>query len=91
MNAQLSRTLSMELVIFDLETTGFSPRSHEIIQIAAVRMRHGEVIGEESDLTVRPQNGRKDEQVRLPVDGWKNPPKTISTRVKARGAGVPRD
>jgi len=48
----------MELVIFDLETTGFSPRSHEIIQIAAVRMRHGEVIGEECFATfVRPQKG----------------------------------
>lgn len=47
----------MELVIFDLETTGFSPRSHEIIQIAAVRMRHGEVIAGESFATfVRPQS-----------------------------------
>lgn len=47
----------MELVIFDLETTGFSPRTHEIIQIAAVRMRHGKVIAEESFATfVRPQN-----------------------------------
>jgi DNA polymerase III subunit epsilon len=31
----------MTLVIFDLETTGFSPYSNEIIQIAAVRMRAG--------------------------------------------------
>jgi DNA polymerase-3 subunit epsilon len=31
----------MELIIFDLETTGLSPYSHEIIQIAAVRMRVG--------------------------------------------------
>jgi DNA polymerase III epsilon subunit family exonuclease len=31
----------MTLVIFDLETTGFSPYSNEIIQIAAVKMRAG--------------------------------------------------
>jgi DNA polymerase III epsilon subunit-like protein len=31
----------MNLIIFDLETTGLSPYSHEIIQIAAVRMRVG--------------------------------------------------
>lgn len=46
----------MELVIFDLETTGFSWRYHEIIQIAAVRMRQGVVIAEERFETfVRPQ------------------------------------
>lgn len=48
----------MHLVIFDLETTGFSPRYHEIIQIAAVRMRHGEVMAEDRFETfVRPQSG----------------------------------
>lgn len=31
----------MDLIIFDLETTGLSPAMHEIIQIAAVRMRVG--------------------------------------------------
>jgi|GEM_PF-407302 len=46
----------MELVIFDLETTGFSPRTHEIIQIAAVRIRHGELVaGERFATFVRPQ------------------------------------
>lgn len=46
----------MDLVIFDLETTGFSPRSHEIIQIAAVRMCHGELVaGEKFATFVRPQ------------------------------------
>ena len=37
----------MDLVIFDLETTGLSPRFNEIIQIAAIRMRHGEPLAEE--------------------------------------------
>ena len=47
----------MNLVIFDLETTGFSPRYHEIIQIAAVRMRHGEIVATDRFETfVRPQN-----------------------------------
>jgi DNA polymerase III alpha subunit (gram-positive type) len=31
----------MNLIIFDLETTGFSPSANEIIQIAAVKMRVG--------------------------------------------------
>jgi DNA polymerase III epsilon subunit-like protein len=47
----------MHLVIFDLETTGFSPRLHEIIQIAAVRLRHGAVLPAERFATfVRPQS-----------------------------------
>jgi DNA polymerase-3 subunit epsilon len=45
----------MHLVIFDLETTGLSPAYHEIIQIAAVRMRAGRILAEESFATfVRP-------------------------------------
>ena len=46
----------MHLVVFDLETTGFSWRCHEIIQIAAVRMRHGAVSERETFATfVHPQ------------------------------------
>ena len=46
----------MHLVVVDLETTGFSPRYHEIIQIAAVRMRHGAVCERETFATfVHPQ------------------------------------
>jgi DNA polymerase III epsilon subunit-like protein len=45
----------MDIVIFDLETTGLSPSSDEIIQIAAVRMRAGWVLEQESFATfVRP-------------------------------------
>ena len=38
----------MELIIFDLETTGLSPYSEEIIQIAAVKMKSGRILEEES-------------------------------------------
>ena len=43
----------MTLVIFDLETTGWSPYSNEIIQIAAVKMRDGCL--EEGATFVRPE------------------------------------
>jgi DNA polymerase III subunit epsilon len=56
----------MHLVIFDLETTGFSPRYHEIIQIAAVRMRHGKITADERFETfVRPRNDIPDEIIEL--------------------------
>ncbi|MBB5036455.1 3'-5' exonuclease [Prosthecobacter dejongeii] len=46
----------MTLIIFDLETTGLSPRYHEIIQIAAVKVKVGcwEPLGH-FDSFVRPQ------------------------------------
>ena len=56
----------MNLVIFDLETTGFSPRYHEIIQIAAIRMRHGEIVAADRFETfVRPKNAIPDEITEL--------------------------
>ena len=45
----------MNVVIFDLETTGLSPYSEEIIQIAAVRMRGGQILHDEAyDTFVNP-------------------------------------
>lgn len=45
----------MDVVVFDLETTGLSPYSEEIIQIAAVRMRGGRILSEEAfDTFVNP-------------------------------------
>lgn len=44
-----------DLVVFDLETTGLSPACDEILQIAAVRMRHGKLLREENFFSyVRP-------------------------------------
>ncbi len=45
----------MNTVIFDLETTGFSPAWNEIIQIAAIRIRDGKICWDDSFSTfVRP-------------------------------------
>lgn len=45
----------MDVVIFDLETTGLSPYRDEIIQIAGVRMREGRVLEDDFFSTyVRP-------------------------------------
>ncbi|HZQ45405.1 MAG TPA: 3'-5' exonuclease, partial [Verrucomicrobiae bacterium] len=38
----------MDLVIFDLETTGLSPAVNDIIQIAAVRVRLGQILHAET-------------------------------------------
>lgn len=38
----------MDLIIFDLETTGLSPTANDIIQIAAVRVRLGTVLHSEA-------------------------------------------
>lgn len=43
-----------DLIVFDLETTGFSPRWHEIIQIAAVRLRPDGEIRDTFSTYVRP-------------------------------------
>lgn len=46
----------MDIVVFDLETTGLSPDYHEIIQVAGVRMRGGAILAEESFATyVKPR------------------------------------
>ncbi len=41
----------MDIVVFDLETTGLSPYTEEIIQIAAVRMRGGCIMAQEAFAT----------------------------------------
>jgi len=47
----------MNIVIFDLETTGLSPSENEIIQIAGIRMIGGRIVEEESFATfVKPES-----------------------------------
>lgn len=49
----LMRLLS-DYVVLDIETTGLSPARDEIIEIAAVRVRNGEVVGKFASL-IRPE------------------------------------
>lgn len=49
----------MQLIVFDLETTGLSPQYHDIIQIAAARVQVGEwIVREQFASFVRPPGGR---------------------------------
>ena len=48
--------MSCDFVVFDLETTGLSPRYHDIIQIAGTRMRNGIALNEDRFFSyVRPE------------------------------------
>ncbi len=53
-----------EFVVFDLETTGLSPTVNEIIEIGAVKIKNGRIIGSFSRI-VRPQNAIPAEVQRL--------------------------
>ena len=37
-------TLDDTYVVFDLETTGFSPKNDKIIEIGAVKIKNGEIV-----------------------------------------------
>lgn len=39
-----NQSLDGEYVVFDIETTGFSPTKNKIIEIGAVKVRNGEII-----------------------------------------------
>ncbi len=43
------QNLDASFVVFDIETTGFSPEKNKIIEIGAVRYEHGEVTGRFSE------------------------------------------
>ena len=57
-----------ELVIFDTETTGLDPRTDDIIQIAAVRVRQGEVVGKPFNIILE-----TDKELPAVVGGHPNP------------------
>lgn len=44
---------SSEMVVFDTETTGVNPLEDHVIEIAAMRVRQGEIVGEPLDLYIR--------------------------------------
>ncbi|UWP58949.1 PolC-type DNA polymerase III [Ruminococcus gauvreauii] len=48
------QSLDGDFVVFDLETTGFSPLTNKIIEIGAVRVEHGKITGRFSSF-VNPQ------------------------------------
>ncbi|MFH0953699.1 MAG: 3'-5' exonuclease [Verrucomicrobiota bacterium] len=47
---------NVTFVVFDTETTGFSPTTDRIVEVAAVRFRNGKVLDEKSWL-INPQRG----------------------------------
>ncbi|MCR5444528.1 MAG: UvrD-helicase domain-containing protein [Bacteroidales bacterium] len=57
-----------ELIIFDTETTGLDPRTDDIIQIAAIRVRGGEIVGEPFNVLLE-----TDRELPATVGGHPNP------------------
>lgn len=57
-----------ELVIFDTETTGLDPRTDDIIQIAAIRVRQGKAVGEPFNIILE-----TDRELPATVGGHPNP------------------
>ena len=57
-----------ELVIFDTETTGLNPREDDIIQIAAVRVRKGAIVGKPFNIILE-----TDKELPATVGGHENP------------------
>ena len=57
-----------ELVIFDTETTGLNPREDDIIQIAAVKVKKGKVVGKPFNIIIE-----TDKELPATVGGHENP------------------
>ena len=72
---------NQELVIFDTETTGLDPRTDDIIQIAAIRVRQGRLVGEPFNLLLE-----TDRELPATVGGHPNP----MLDVYRRGPRLPR-
>ncbi|OIQ86983.1 DNA polymerase III PolC-type [mine drainage metagenome] len=72
--------MSCDFIVFDLETTGLSPNFHEIIQIAATRMRAGQVQkGDHFFSYVRPE---------MPISGFITAYTGISNRDVAKAPSI---
>lgn len=70
-----------EIVIFDTETTGLDPRTDDIIQIAAIRVRQGRVVGQPFNILLE-----SDRELPATVGGHPNP----MLDVYRRGPRLPR-
>ena len=46
----LLNTYVADYVVFDLETTGISPKTDEVVEVSAVKVEHGKVTDEFSTL-----------------------------------------
>lgn len=57
-----------ELIIFDTETTGLDPRTDDIIQIAAIRVQQGQMVGEPFNIILE-----TDRELPPTVGGHPNP------------------
>ncbi|MBR5093143.1 MAG: UvrD-helicase domain-containing protein [Bacteroidales bacterium] len=57
-----------ELIIFDTETTGLNPREDDIVQIAAIRVRQGKVVGKPFNIILE-----TDKELPALVGGKPNP------------------
>ena len=76
-----------ELVIFDTETTGLDPRSDDIIQIAAIKVRRGKVVGKPFNIILE-----TDKELPKTVGGHPNPMLDVylNSRRHPRGEGLMR-
>ena len=71
---------SEELVIFDTETTGLDTRTDDIIQIAAVRVREGKVVGKPFNVILE-----TDRELPATVGGHPNPMLEVYRNSKRHG------
>ncbi len=76
-----------ELVIFDTETTGLDPREDDIIQIAAIRVKRGRVVGEAFNIILETER-----ELPATVGGKENPMIAVyrNSRKHRRAEGLRR-
>ncbi len=56
MHEKYQKFLITDFVVFDIETTGLDPVNHEIVEIAACRVRNGEIV-ERFEALIAPTKG----------------------------------
>ena len=85
--AEFVRTYQeQELVVFDTETTGTNYQHDDVIEISAMRVRHGVVVGEPLDIYVR-----TDKEIPVMLGSKPNPMKTIYHQKEKEGLLMERE